>query len=826
MVKLNYDFKKIEYKWQLYWQKNKIFKTKFITCQKKFYCLDMFPYPSAEGLHVGHIEGYTATDIVSRFKRMQQYNVFHPFGWDSFGLPAEQYALQTGKNPRTFTYDNIKNFKKQIQRIGKSVDWDKELATSDPNIYKWTQWIFKKLYEKKLAVLQDIEVNFCPELGTVLANEEVISNEKGLFSERGFHPVIKKKMKQWVLKITDYAERLLTDLEFVDWPYNVKEMQINWIGKTQGAIVSFAIFNQNFYLKAFTTRPDTLFGVTFLVVAPEHELLSQITTIKHKEEVLAYLEYTKQKKNLERDINKDKSGVFTGSYAINPCNEEKIPIWVADYVLPHFGTGILMGVPFHDQKDFEFAQKHHLKMIQVVEPKITFDCLTNKNAKKKITQAFVSDGIHINSDFLNGLNNHQAQIKMIQFLEKKGLGHPHYTYKLHDWVFSRQRYWAEPLPIFYDKANKIYVLEDESLPLELPFLEKIKPSGTGESPLSKAYFWLYFEKDGKNYQRDSNTMTQLAGSSWYYIAYILKNYLGLIPLNTVEAKKLLDYFLPVDLYIGGTEHAVGHLLYARFWHKFLYDLGLVSQKEPFQKLVNQGIILGNDHTKMSKSKGNGVSASLMLEKYGADVLRLYIMFMGPLEDIKSWNEKGFQGIQRFLNRICQMFSFEITDQKDIILEKLLHQTLKIVTQNYEKLKFNKIISQLMIFVNQVYKCQKIEKGQAQIFLQMLNPIAPHLTEELNQVILKNEETLVNMIWPTFNPEYLEVMQSQFIVQVNGKMRSILLLPFGFSLDTITLDQMKALALQDKKVFKFLSQKTPKKYFVISHGPLKILNIIV
>ncbi|WP_341833606.1 Leucyl-tRNA synthetase [Candidatus Phytoplasma asteris] len=820
MTKLIYDFKQIEHKWQLYWQQNNVFKTQDNFSKKKFYCLDMFPYPSSEGLHVGHIEGYTASDIMSRFKRMQGFNVLHPFGWDSFGLPAEQYALQTGKNPRNFTYENINNFKKQIQSIGKSVDWDRELATSDPYFYAWTQWIFKKLYEKRLAVLKNIEVNFCPNLGTALANEEVISNEKGMFSERGNHPVVKKKMKQWVLKITQYADRLLDDLNLVNWPLNVKEMQANWIGKNQGAIVSFPVFDQKMTLKTFTNRPDTLFGVTFLVIAPEHELALQLTKTEHQQAVNNYLELTKQKKDLERDINKDKTGVFTGSFAINPCNNTKIPIWIADYVLPHYGTGALMSVPCHDQRDFEFAQKHGLKMIQVINPPSSdFAMPTTNQTQPPLTEAYTGEGIHINSDFLNGLNNEQAKTKMLQFLEKKNHGYPHYTYKLRDWVFSRQRYWAEPFPIYYDDSNnEIYTDSDTNLPIELPVLEQIKPSGTGESPISKAHFWLYFEKDGKKYRRDCNTMPQLAGSSWYYIGYILKNHLGLIPLNTAKAKELLDYYLPVDLYIGGTEHAVGHLLYARFWHKFLYDLGLVSTKEPFQKLVNQGIILGHDHTKMSKSKGNGVSASLMLARYGADVLRIYIMFMGPLEDIKNWCEKGFKGIQRFLNRVYQMFSFSMPNDFETSLNAIYHQTIFQTTQDYEKLKFNKVISQLMIFVNQVYKHQKIGKKQAQIFLQLLNPIAPHLTEEINQTILKNKTQLVALTWPFYDKNHLEQLQVKIIVQVNSKLRAVLELPFNLS-----SEQIKIRALQDSKVNKFVCHKKIQNMIYI---PNKLLNIIV
>ncbi|MDO9628356.1 MAG: leucine--tRNA ligase, partial [Acholeplasmataceae bacterium] len=588
-----YDYKSIEKKWQSYWYEQKLFKTQEDRLKEKYYVLDMFPYPSASGLHVGHIEGYTATDIISRFKRMQGYNVLHPMGWDAFGLPAEQYALSTGKDPRSFTYENIKNFKRQIIEAGKGIDWDREFATADPSYFKWTQWIFKKMYEHGLAVLKDVEVNWCEGLGTVLANDEIELLDGRMVSERGNYPVVKKAMRQWVLRITAYADRLLEDLDTIDWPEHLKEMQRNWIGKSNGAMMTFQVDQSKEVFEIFTTRPDTIYGATYCVLAPEHPLVLHITTEDELTSVKQYIDVTKSKNDMDRALDKSKSGVFTGSYAINPLNHKKIPIWIADYVLPHYGTGAVMAVPAHDDRDFEFAQVHGLDIVEVIQG--------------ESEGAFTGDGIHFNSGIIDGLYNDEAIEKIVNFLEKTKQGYGHNTYKLRDWVFSRQRYWGEPFPVFYDKDQNIYLLDDEDLPLDLPILKNIRPSGTGESPLANAYDWLHVDYKGVIGRRDTNTMPQLAGSSWYFIGYILKNHLGILPLDSAEAKKLLDKWLPIDLYIGGSEHAVGHLLYARFWTKFLYDLGLVSVNEPFKKYFNVGMILGDDHSKMSKSKGNGVN---------------------------------------------------------------------------------------------------------------------------------------------------------------------------------------------------------------------------
>ncbi|CCV63974.1 Leucyl-tRNA synthetase [Alteracholeplasma palmae J233] len=797
----NYEYKTIEKKWQKHWLENKLFKTQEDRFRPTFYCLDMFPYPSASGLHVGHIEGYSASDIMSRFKRMQGYNVLHPFGWDAFGLPAEQFALATGKDPRSFTYENIKNFKRQIIEAGKGVDWDRELATADPNYFQWTQWIFKKLYENNLAVLKDVEVNFCEALGTVLANDEIVTVDGKMFSERGNYPVVKKAMRQWVLKITEYADRLLEDLELVDWPENLKEMQRNWIGKSTGAMITFKTTVDDYAFDIFTTRPDTIYGATYCVLAPEHPLALALASDDEKDQVLEYIEKTKQKQELDRLAYKEKTGVFTGSYAINPANQKRIPIWLADYVLPNYGTGAVMAVPAHDDRDFEFAQKYGLDIIEVI-----------KNAEDK---AFTGDGIHFNSGILDGLNNEDAKNKIIADLEKRQIGYSHSNYKLRDWVFSRQRYWGEPFPVIYDENGNIHLLEDNELPLELPVLDNIRPSGTGESPLANATEWLYVSNKGK---RDTNTMPQLAGSSWYYIGYILKNHLGMIPLNSPEAKSLLDQFLPVDLYIGGTEHAVGHLLYARFWHKFLYDLGLVSTKEPFKKLVNQGMILGSDHSKMSKSRNNGVSPDEVISTHGADALRLYEMFMGPLEAEKPWSTDGLDGAKRFLDRVWRMFDFEITEENQESLETVYHQTIKKVTEDYEKLGFNTAISQMMIFVNEVYKLKKIGKKQARGFLQLLNPIAPHMTEELNQDVLNYHEELIYSEWPLFDEKYLVVSHVELVVQVNGKLRA----KIEIEVDT-KQEVIEALALKEENVMKFTEGLTIRK---IIYVPNKLLNIVV
>ena len=801
----SYEFKNIEKKWQSHWLENKLFKTQEDPFKPTYYCLDMFPYPSADGLHVGHIEGYTASDIINRYKRMNGYNVLHPFGWDAFGLPAEQYALSTGKDPKDFTYKNIKNFKRQINEMGKGIDWDREFATSDTEFYKWTQWIFIKLYEKKLAVLKDVEVNFCEALGTVLSNDEIVIKDGKMYSERGDYPVYKKAMRQWVLRITEYADRLLEDLEELDWPENLKEMQRNWIGKSTGAMIKFSVKNQNKAFEIFTTRPDTIYGATYCVLAPEHPMVLELMTQDEKASVLSYIQTTKQKSELERISDKQKTGVFTGAYAINPVTQKEIPIWIADYVLPNYGTGAVMAVPAHDERDFEFAQTYGLDIIEVIK--------NNEESK-----AFIGDGIHYNSGILDGLNNEEAIKKMITYLESKQYGYAHNTYKLRDWVFSRQRYWGEPFPVYYDEDGNSYVLKEEELPLELPVLENIRPSGTGESPLANALEWLYFEKDGKKYKRDTNTMPQVAGSSWYYIGYILKNHLGMIPLNSEEAKKELDKYLPVDLYIGGTEHAVGHLLYSRFWHKFLYDLGLVSSKEPFKKLVNQGMILGSDNQKMSKSKGNGVSPDTVIATHGADALRLYEMFMGPLEAEKAWSTDGLDGAKRYLDRVWRMFDFEITQENQASLEKVFHQTIKKVTEDYETLSFNTAISQMMIFVNEVYKLKKIGVNQARAFLKLLNPIAPHITEELNQKALNHNEELIYSEWPTYDEKFLEVSEIELVIQVNGKLRAKVNVAVNLSEEEVT-----QIAFKEENIIKFTEGLTIRK---IIYVPNKLLNIVV
>ncbi|WP_025725119.1 leucine--tRNA ligase [Acholeplasma granularum] len=800
----NYDFREIEDKWQEHWLNLKLFKTKNDRFHPKYYVLDMFPYPSASGLHVGHIEGYTATDIVSRFKRMQGYNVLHPMGWDAFGLPSEQYALATGKDPKSFTYQNIKNFKRQIIEMGKGVDWDKELATTDPEYFKWTQWIFKRLYEKGLAVLKDVEVNWCEGLGTVLANDEIEIIDGQMVSERGHYPVIKKPMRQWVLKITEYADRLLDDLDLVDWPENLKEMQRNWIGKSSGTVITFEVSGTNHTFEVFTTRPDTIYGVTYLVLAPEHPLVEEIINEDERKDVLKYIEQTKMKSDLDRISDKSKTGVFTGAFARHPMTNQLIPIWIGDYVLPNYGKGAVMAVPAHDERDYEFAMQYGLNIIEVI--------------KGGTDGAFTGDGIHHHSGILDGLYNLDAIKKINEHLEKRNIGYTHHTYKLRDWVFSRQRYWGEPFPVIYDEEGNIHLVPDDELPLELPYLEYIKPSGTGESPLANAHDWLYVDLNGKKGRRDTNTMPQLAGSSWYYIAYILKNNLGYIPFDSNEAKTILDQFLPVDLYVGGTEHAVGHLLYTRFWHKFFYDLGFVSTKEPFMKLVNQGMILGEDHSKMSKSKGNSVSPDEFYDTHGADALRLFEMFMGPLEAEKPWSNDGLDGAKRFLDRVWRMFDFEITKDDVTSLDTILHQTIKKVTEDYEKLAFNTAIAQMMIFVNEVYKVKSIGSKQARTFIKLLNPIVPHITEEINQTILNHHEELIYSEWPTYDPIHLIETEVEIVIQVNGKLRGRLKM-----LKDLPEVDVKTEALKHENVVKHIEGLNVVKVIVI---PNKIVNIVV
>ena len=797
-----YNFNEIEKKWQEHWLKNKLFKASNDATREKKYILDMFPYPSGYGLHVGHISGYTATDILSRYYRMNGYNVLHPFGWDAFGLPAEQFALETGKDPAEFNALNIQNFKKQLIRSGKGIDWDRELATSDSNYFKWTQWIFKKLFEHDLAELKDVEVNWCEELGTVLANDEIILVDGQMVSERGNYPVIKKAMRQWILKITKYADRLLDDLEGLDWPENLKEMQRNWIGKSIGAIINFKVDGSNDAFEVFTTRPDTIYGATYVVLAPEHELVLKITNDEELSAVKNYIEATKHKSDLERQTAKEKTGVFTGAFALNPLNNELLPIWISDYVLKDYGTGAVMAVPAHDDRDFEFAQKFGLDIIEVIQ-----------NSE---SEAYTGDGIHYNSGIIDGLKNKEAIDKIITFLENTKTGYRHVSFRLRDWVFSRQRYWGEPFPVVYDENGKVYLLDDSNLPLELPKMKNIKPSGTGESPLANAHSWLNVEYKGMKVRRETNTMPQLAGSSWYYIGYVLKEHLGMIPLNSEQAKIELSKWLPVDLYLGGTEHAVGHLLYARFWHKFLYDLGIVDHKEPFTKLVNQGMVLGEDGVRMSKSRGNVINPDSIIDEFGADTLRVYEMFMGPLTGEKSWSVEGVSGIKRFLDRVYRMFNFELTlDVKD--LNKVYHETVKKVTHDIETLSFNTAISQLMIFVNEVYKVKTLSKTQAFGFLKLLNPFAPHLTEELNKQVLNISEDLVYSDWPTYDEKYLVETELELVIQVNGKIRAKINVEANLS-----DDKLKEIALSDANVLKHLDGLTVRKVIVVKG---KLVNIV-
>lgn len=801
---MEYNFKAIEKKWQTYWSNNRTFKTENDQIKPTYYVLNMFPYPSAQGLHVGHIESYTATDIMSRFKRMQGFNVMHPMGWDAFGLPAEQYALQTGNDPRDFTYKNIQNFKRQIHEAGIGIDWDREFATADSDYYKWTQWIFIKLLEHGLAERKDVEVNWCEGLGTVLANDEIEIKDGMMVSERGHYPVVKKAMKQWVLKITKFADRLLEDLDLLDWPEHIKEMQKNWIGKSVGAKINFEVHGTDFSFDVFTTRPDTLYGATYAVLAPEHPMVLDITSEDEKDSVVAYIEQTKQKTDMDRgDLNKEKSGVFTGAFAINPVNNKKIPIWIADYVLASYGTGAVMAVPAHDERDYEFALKHDLDIKTVIE--------------HDLDGCYTGDGLHINSDIINGLMNEAAKEKIVAYLESIHKGQKEITYRLRDWVFSRQRYWGEPFPVMFDEADQVHAVPVSELPLELPKMINIKPSGTGESPLANLYEWVNIKKDGKTFRRETNTMPQLAGSSWYYIGYVLKTLVGFIPLDTEEAKKELDKWLPVDLYIGGAEHAVGHLLYSRFWHKFLFDLGLVSTKEPFMKLINQGMILGSDNQKMSKSKGNVVNPDEVIEAYGADTLRLYEMFMGPLEADKPWNTEAIDGSKRFLDRVWRMFYFEIKDEVKE-LEFIYHQTVKKVSEDYEKQAFNTAIAQMMIFVNEVYRQKQLSKAQAIGFLKMLNPIAPHITEELYQTVFNKKDTITYEEWPIFDESKLVLDQIEVVVQVNGKLRDRVQVKPD---ETETV--VKKMAFEAPNVIKFTEGKEVLK---VVYVPNKLVNIVV
>ncbi len=799
---MGYDFINVEKKWREYWLLNKTYKCDTSDFSKpKYYVLDMFPYPSGQGLHVGHPEGYTATDIIARMKRMQGFNVLHPIGWDAFGLPAEQYAMKMNEHPWGFTEKNINHFRKQIQSLGFSYDYDREITTCDPKYYKWTQWIFLKMFDNNLAYIANKPVNFCPALGTVLANEEVIDGK----SERGGYPVIRKPMKQWVLKITSYADRLASDLDLVDWPKSTIELQRNWIGKSKGTIITFNVKDSDKTFEVFTTRADTLFGCSYCCLAPEHPLVKEITSKEQEKAVNEYIDLASHKSDLDRtELNKDKTGVFTGSYAINPINNSVIPIFIADYVLASYGTGAVMAVPAHDDRDYAFAKKYNLPIKKVIEGDIS-------------GSAYTEDGKHINSDFINGMNIAEAKNAVTEKLISMHKGNYKVNYKLRDWLFSRQRYWGEPIPIYHFDDGSLGRVKDSELPLVLPEMDKYEPSGNGESPLAKLKDWVNVIVDGKHALRETNTMPQWAGSCWYYLRYI-------DPHNDKElaSKKLLDHWLPVDLYVGGQEHATLHLLYARFWHKFLYDMGVVSVKEPFKKLFHQGMILGSNGEKMSKSRGNVVNPDDVVKEYGADALRLYEMFMGPLEASLPWNDKGLEGSKRFIDRIYRIIDTDemknkFKDTNDGEIDYVYNFTVKKVTEDFENLQFNTAISQMMIFINEVYKAKEIYRPYFEGFIKMFDCICPFVGEEIWS-LLGHKDLITYEKWPTYDETKLVLNKIKIGVQVNGKLR-----------DTIEIlkdsddEKVKEQALNSLNVKKNIEGKTIVKVIVVKN---RIVNIVV
>lgn len=801
-----YNHKTVEKKWQKYWAEHDTFKTGNDPKKKNYYALDMFPFPSGKGLHVGHPEGYTATDIISRMKRAQGYNVLHPMGWDAFGLPTEQYALKTGEDPEKVTKENIANFKKQLNKLGFSYDWDREVTTSDPNYYKWTQWVFEQMYKKGLAYEAEVPVNWSPDLGTVVANEEIVDGK----TERGGYPVYRRNMRQWMLKMTAYADRLLEDLDDLDWPEPVKEMQRNWIGRSEGAQVTFKVKDSDKTFDVFTTRPDTLFGVSYTVLAPESKLVQEITTPEQKAAVDSYIKKIESKSDLERtDLNKDKTGVFTGAYAINPVNGKEVPVWISDYVLASYGTGAVMAVPAHDDRDYAFATKFGLPINRVIE---------GGDLEK---EAFTGNGKHINSDFLDGLDNEEAKKRMIEWLEDHNAGQKKVNYKLRDWDFSRQRYWGEPIPVIHWEDGTTSLVPEDELPLRLPHATDIKPSGTPESALANLTDWVnVVDENGRKGKRETNTMPNWAGSSWYYLRYV-------DPHNDKELADydLLKQWLPVDLYIGGAEHAVRHLLYARFWHKVLYDLGVVPTKEPFQRLYNQGLILKN-HEKMSKSKGNVVNPDDVIDEYGADSLRMYEMFMGPLDASIDWDDNGPASTKKFLDRVWRLFVNDldlkaipqerIVDKNDGELDKVYAETVKKVTEDFDALHFNTAISQMMVFINAAQKAKTIPREYAEGFVKLLAPVAPHMMEEIWQV-LGHDESITYAKWPTYDPAKLVESTVEIMVQVNGKLRG----KFKAAKDS-DKDTLEKEALSLDHVQKFLDGKDVKKVIVI---PNKIVNIV-
>ncbi|MBI3807414.1 MAG: leucine--tRNA ligase [Nitrospirae bacterium] len=807
-----YDHHALEVKWQAYWEQHRTFRVADDQSKPKFYCLDMFPYPSGSGLHVGHLEGYTATDIVSRYKRMRGFNVLHPMGWDAFGLPAEQYAMKTGVHPAITTAQNIATFKRQMKRVGLSYDWEREISTIDPDYYRWTQWIFLKLFERGLAYVAEVPVNWCPALGTVLANEEIIDGK----SEVGGFDVVRKPMRQWVLKITAYADRLLEDLKLVEWPASTLEMQKNWIGRSIGAEVEFDLAAASGMVRIFTTRPDTLFGATYMVLAPEHPLVAVVTTADRRIEVTAYREAAARKSDLQRqELEKEKTGVFTGGYAVNPVNKEPLPIWIADYVLMGYGTGAIMAVPAHDERDWAFAKTYALPIREVIaggqveqEAFITTD-------KGTVVNSTTPD----RSFTIDGLTPGDAIPKITAWLESQGKGRKAVNYKLRDWLFARQRYWGEPFPIVWVDGHAL-PLPEEQLPILLPETNNFKPSGNGESPLANLTDWLTITDpiSGVPARRETNTMPQWAGSCWYYLRFIDPKNQG--QLVDPEQER---YWMPVDLYIGGSEHAVLHLLYARFWHKVLYDIGIVSTPEPFKKLVHQGIVLGEDNQKMSKSRGNVVNPDEMMDQFGADAVRLYEMFMGPLEAVKPWSTRGVEGVTRFLERVWRLMVNEEGRLASAVVEtvptlehqRLLHQTIKKVTEDIEGLRFNTAISQMMVFTNEMTKAEQRSRALLEPFILLLAPFAPHLAEELWEV-LGHQPSISQHPWPIFDPVLTVSDRLTIPIQVNGRLRAKL----DMGADA-TRTQVEVLART--QITEWLQGKEPKKVIYVEK---KLINFVV
>ena len=800
-----YDPAAIEPKWQGYWDENRTFSVTEDRSKPKFYCLDMFPYPSGSGLHVGHPEGYTATDILCRYKRNRGFNVLHPMGWDAFGLPAEQYALDTGTHPASTTQRNIQTFKRQIKSLGFSYDWEREVDTTDPGYYRWTQWIFLQLHEKGLAYIAEVPVNWCPALGTVLANEEVVDGR----SERGQHPVVRKPMRQWMLRITEYADRLLDDLEGLDWPEGIKAMQRDWIGRSFGAEVDFPVVGHDAKISVFTTRPDTLFGATYMVLAPEHPLVEQITTPDRRVEVAGYVEAAGRKSERDRITDvKTKTGVFTGAYAENPVNDEQIPVWISDYVLISYGTGAIMAVPAHDERDYAFATAFGLPIVEVV---------SGGDVSK---EAYSGDGVLVNSGLISGLSVLDGKAKITAWLEAQGKGKGTVNYKLRDWLFSRQRYWGEPFPLVHAEDGEIVLLDESELPLLLPEVETYQPSGTGESPLATISDWVEVTlPDGRRGRRETNTMPQWAGSCWYYLRY-------LDPDNDTAAwdPEKERYWMPVDLYVGGAEHAVLHLLYARFWHKVLFDLGFVSTVEPFQKLFNQGMILGEDNQKMSKSRGNVVNPDEVVDAYGADSMRLYEMFMGPLEATKPWQMSGVEGVRRFLERVWRLLVDQDSDAcladdeapSDAVL-RAMHKTVKKVTADLEGLRFNTAISAMMELVNVLTPLAERPREALSVLVRLVSPFAPHLGEELWQR-LGNAESIAYAPWPTYDDALTLDATVGYAVQVNGKLRGQLELS-----KDVAKDDALAAARALENVARYLEGKTMRREIFI---PGRMVNFVV